>query len=90
MSGGLPLISSVSGELATAIERYGFGLNFEAGSSKQLADRILTLFSNNDMLKDMAQNSLSFFKEYLDSENTYNKYAEHVEHVAKSRSNVAI
>ena len=85
MSGGLPLISSVSGELAAAIDEYRFGFNFEAGNSEQLAERILTLYNDRSLLSDMARNSIKFFEEHLDSESTYNNYSEHVENIANNK-----
>jgi len=86
MSGGLPLISSVSGELAAAIDEYGFGLNYEAGNFEQLAKKITTLSLNNTMLQDMSHNSSAFFEEYLDCESTYSNYAEHIELIAERRN----
>ena len=84
LSAGLPIISSVEGDLAEFIDKYKFGVNFRAGRSDELAARICYLQSEPNIRRLMKDAAKSFFSSYLDPGKTYDMFVAHIEEVAKN------
>jgi glycosyltransferase involved in cell wall biosynthesis len=85
LSGSLPVISSVEGDLRQAIERRGVGLYFPPGDSDALADQLEKIESDPALRDQLSINAARFFEEKLDSNQTYSAYAAHVLELARLR-----
>jgi glycosyltransferase involved in cell wall biosynthesis len=82
LSAGLPLVSSLGGEMAEIINHFGLGLNYPAGELDGLCRSIETLLDNSSLRDKMSVNALAFFKEYGDADKIYTEYAKHLENLA--------
>lgn len=88
LSAGLPLISSVEGELKDLIQSKQIGYNYESENEKELATLIISLSENRHLLSEMASNAKRLFDEQFDSNIVYKDFSTHVEAVANSKGNV--
>jgi glycosyltransferase involved in cell wall biosynthesis/ubiquinone/menaquinone biosynthesis C-methylase UbiE len=86
LSAGLPLISSLEGEMAELISDYGLGLNYHPGNLDGLCLAIESLLDNRDLRDQMSAHALAFFNEYGDADKIYAEYAGHMESLAKSKT----
>ncbi len=82
LSGGLPVISSVGGDLQEAIVQRHVGLDFPAGDAAALATHLQDLENDPSLLATLSANARKFFTAALDSDETYAAYARHVRSVA--------
>jgi glycosyltransferase involved in cell wall biosynthesis len=87
LSAGLPVISSLKGEMAESVEKHGFGINYQEGDVKGLISALDNILENPDERDTMARNALSFFQQYGDADKIYKDYAEHIERLI-SRENL--
>jgi len=83
LSAGLPLISSLEGEMAELVDQHQFGLNYLPGDFEGLCACIERLATNNGLHDEMSRNASQFFKKYGDVDKIYNEYAEFIEKVAE-------
>ncbi len=79
LSTGLPIISSLEGEMAEAIEKYSLGANYQAGDTQGLLRALIWFLENPRQRELMSENALSYFYEHGDAEKIYLRYAEHIE-----------
>jgi glycosyltransferase involved in cell wall biosynthesis len=84
LSGGLPLISSLKGEMAELIDRHGLGLSYQAGNSEGLYKCIDMFLNNPGMRDEMSANASDFFMEHCDADKIYSDYSVHVEKLVKA------
>lgn len=82
LSAGLPLVSSLEGEMAELINNHGLGLSYQAGDLDGLCRALETLLDNPSLRDRMSANALAFFKEYGNADKIYEEYAEHIENLA--------
>ncbi|MBW2003734.1 MAG: glycosyltransferase family 4 protein [Deltaproteobacteria bacterium] len=89
LSVGLPLISSLEGEMAELINQHWLGLNYLPGDLEGLYDCIERLASDPALHDKMSLNALDFFNKYGDADKIYDEYAEHIERLVehKERTN---
>jgi len=85
LSAGLPLISSLEGEMADLISNHSLGLNYRPGDLDGLCRAIETLLDNHDLRTKMSANALGFFKEYGDADRIYAEYARHIENLVEAK-----
>ncbi len=83
LSSGLPIISSLGGEMAQLIDTHRFGINYEPGNLDGLCSSINLLADNGDLHREMSRNARRFFMEYGDSDKIYSEYAMHVEEMSR-------
>jgi len=86
LSAGLPLISSLEGEMAELIDRHKIGLNYLPGDLEGLCHCMERLLDNPDLRKEMSQNALRFFEEHGDSDKIYDEYAGHIERLVEYKT----
>jgi len=84
LSAGLPLISSLEGEMADMINREGLGLFYPPGDSDSLIYAIEKLIDNKALHDEISANALSYFNAYGDAENIYRQYVRHIEAMHKN------
>lgn len=82
MSAGLPVISSVRGDLRQLIADPGVGLHYEPNDLDGLVRRILELHAEPSLRARLAQQSKRLFDEQLSASVVYPLYADHLERIA--------
>jgi len=82
-SAGLPIVSSVEGELKEIIEKNNMGFYYPANNAVELADKIKNIYENDDLYKKMSENVNEVFNNILDAGKIYQQYAEYLEHITK-------
>jgi glycosyltransferase involved in cell wall biosynthesis len=85
LSAGLPIISSLEGEIAGLIERHCIGLNYRSGDVEGIYNCIQTLASNPCLRDRMSSNASQFFKDYGDADKIYEDYVRHIIRLAEVR-----
>jgi len=73
LAAGLPVVSSVKGELAELIEEEGVGLSYEALDGHSLANAILTVYKSPRRRRDMAERAYKLALERFDRKLAYSK-----------------
>jgi glycosyltransferase involved in cell wall biosynthesis len=86
LSAGLPIISSLKGEMAESVEKHGLGVNYQEGNVKGLVSALEKILKKPDERDTMARNALSFFKQYGDADKIYNEYADQIEHLISQKN----
>lgn len=77
---GLPLLNSLGMDLGDLISEFDLGLNYEAGNSEDLFQKILYLYKYPDLIKIMSANCLDMSKNF-DTKNIYREYVEFCERI---------
>ncbi len=85
LSAGLPLVSSLSGEMAGVIESFGFGLNYRAGDPEELQQCIETLLDDAALWEQMSHNAAIFYLKHGDADKIYSDYSEHIERFVEAQ-----
>ena len=84
LSAGLPIISSLEGEIKHLIDLYRMGLNYRTGDVEGLYRCIKMLAGDTDMRYQMSQAALTFFRQYGDADKIYDDYANHIEKLVEN------
>ncbi len=85
LSAGLPVISSLEGEMAEAIDRYSLGINYLAGDLDGLCRALERLLQNPEEREQMARNALNYYHLVGDADPIYREYADHIERIYQDR-----
>lgn len=85
LSAGLPVISSLEGELGDLIRAHGFGMTYRAGDLDGLCGCIEKLADDTRGREAMSAAALAFFKAKGDANLIYSDYASHIEMLVASR-----
>ncbi len=78
---GLPIISSLEGEMVDILDRESLGLSYAPGDLKTLVKNILKLADDLNYRNQMAKNAEAAFKNMFDGKMIYEKYADHIENL---------
>jgi len=81
LSSGLPIISSLQGELKSIIEKYQIGFYYPPNDVEVFVNCILKLYNNPQLYKKMSENAKRIFDEMFDADKIYEEYADHIEKV---------
>ena len=84
LSAGLPVVSSLQGEMACLLEEFNCGLTYRHFDSKGLARILTELADSPDRLEQMSHGALELFEARFNAENVYASYADHIAQVARS------
>ncbi|MBF0119173.1 MAG: glycosyltransferase family 4 protein [Desulfobacterales bacterium] len=84
MAAGLPLLSSLRGELDDLIKKEQIGLKYRAGDSNSLVKQILWLAEHPEERISMGKRSRQLFEERYNADLIYPKLVEHLEFVAST------
>lgn len=82
LSGGLPIVSEVRGELIRLIDEEKLGLNYSGAEA--LADALTTLYRDRGLAEEMGRNARKLFEDRFSSARIYGDYASYVERVAEA------
>jgi len=83
LSAGLPLLSSVGGELEVLIERERLGFTYPVGDRTALAEMIVKLAEDGEARRQMAANARRIFMERYEADKIYGDFVSHIEGIAK-------
>jgi glycosyltransferase involved in cell wall biosynthesis len=76
---GLPVISSLRGAFEKDLMKFNLGLQYEAENAESLANAILQLDDNREMMRDMATQGLAYAKSKMDGQSIYKQYVDFLE-----------
>lgn len=85
MSAGLPIVSSLEGEMAEIIARYHIGFTYPAGDASALLHLVRNLTGDATLRKQMSDNSRRVFNDVFSSDRIIKDYADHLEKLAGER-----
>jgi glycosyltransferase involved in cell wall biosynthesis len=83
MSAGLPLLSSLKGELEDLIKREKIGLQYQAGDPQSLARQVIWLAEHPEERREMGRRVSKLFEERYNADLIYPKLVKHIEYVAE-------
>jgi glycosyltransferase involved in cell wall biosynthesis len=83
LAGGLPLVSSLTGELAALLESRQCGLTYAEGDPQALAASIAKLSSETSLRESMAHNAGLVFEQEFVAENVYGRMLDYLGEVAR-------
>lgn len=81
MASGLAVINGASGAIRDLITEYEFGINISSNNPAELADAIVKLSNDSELLSLMKHNSLKLFEKSFDRTINYSNYASHIEFI---------
>ena len=84
MASGIPLLSSLKGELEHIILNNNIGRIYEPGDVASLVSQIKWFLENQGYAKEMGSKALSLFEREFQSEIIYSKLATHLENIART------
>jgi len=85
MAVGLPILSSLEGELKTIIERENIGLQYKASDLLDLKDKIMWFLSHPEDTKAMGQRAKALFEEKYNADVVYPGFVDHLTKIANGR-----
>ena len=82
MAAGLPILSSLEGELKAIIEQEGIGLQYKASDPIDLKEKIMWFLSHPDETKAMGQRAKAVFEEKYNADVVYPGLVDHLTEIA--------
>ncbi len=86
LSAGLPLLSSLEGEMETIIRDYHIGYSYRSGDLDTLVKLIIRLSSDESLRLQQSHNAVALYREKFTSKTIYEAYASHVEYIVHKKS----
>jgi len=83
LAGGIPVISSLQGDAKALLMRENIGRYYPPNDLDALVETIRSLVSAPRVVEEMARNVKRFFANALDADVIYERFATHVEQVAR-------
>jgi glycosyltransferase involved in cell wall biosynthesis len=77
LSYGLPILSTLSGEVANMINKYNIGISYGKPFNRSLIDAISILLNNN-LLKELVGNCHKIYKKNFTYEKVYKNFSNHL------------
>jgi glycosyltransferase involved in cell wall biosynthesis len=87
MSAGLPILSSVQGELGQFIENQEIGLTYSEDDASTLVNNLQILYDNAKLLKTLSHNAHDLYKTGFVAENVYNDMVDYLEEISRLKPN---
>ena len=81
LSAGLPVLSSLEGEMAQIISDHEVGYSYSCGDATSLCDYIVKLAEDSALRQRLARNSKVLFESRFRAEVIYSTYASHIEQI---------
>lgn len=89
-SAGLPVVSSLEGDMPDLIDKYRIGLSYAPGSLEGLLRCLEKLVEDKNFRDELSANAFAFFTEFGNAERIYSEFADHVENLALSKSDINV
>ena len=87
LSAGLPIVSSLKGVLGDLLNNYNCGTTYESENTDDLTSKLIYLFNNLGILKEMSKNAFNLYKEKFVAEEVYNDMIDYLELIVKNYKN---
>lgn len=84
LSLGLPIITSLRGEVAALTEQFSVGLRYGTDSNQTLYDRLAILIGDQALQQRMSRNALDLYDERFSYEKVYGDVVAHLESLASA------
>lgn len=78
---GLPIITSVTGELGRVLKTRECGVVYKQGDSESLVQKIIGLRDNASIMEQMKKNTLQLYETEFSERKTYTEFERHLSHV---------
>lgn len=88
LSAGLPVLSSIDGDLPSLLDRYGAGLSYGAGCLDECYEQAAAICASPAVLQRMARGAERLFTERFEAEAIYASYVDHLERLVHETRNV--
>jgi len=85
MAAGLPILSSLEGELKAIIEQGDAGLQYNAGDPTDLKDKIMWFLSHPEETKAMGQRAKALFEKKYNADVVYPSLVDHLTKIISGR-----
>lgn len=85
MAAGIPILSSIEGELRGIVEQERIGLQYKASDPADLKDKIMWFLSHPEETKAMGQKAKALFEEKYNADVVYPSLVEHLVKIAGDR-----
>lgn len=82
LSAGLPLVSSLTGELERVLDEHGCGVTYKEGDAESLATTLVELYDHRARLETMAANAMTLYQGRFTAESIYNELCVYLEDLA--------
>ena len=89
LSAGLPIISSLQGNLAELLNRHNCGLTYPNRDASELAAAVASLMDQPDRRRRMAENGLRLYRQHFVAETVYRQMAQYLVELAAERKAAA-
>jgi len=83
MAGGLPVVSSLQGELQELLEKHRCGLTYRAGDVASLQHSLERLRNEADLRESMSRNGRDLYERSFRSDRVYGAMTTHLETVVE-------
>jgi glycosyltransferase involved in cell wall biosynthesis len=83
---GIPMVSSLCGDLAELMDRHGFGLPFRSGDGAALHACLEQLLHSPQLRKKMGENGLNVFQEHFTADRICGSFADYLEEFQREQS----
>lgn len=80
---GLPILSSLRGDMVALLRRYNAGSSYEAGNAAELCDQMTQLATTPSLLESQREGSRSMFANEFNAEDIYPRYVAHIEQMVE-------
>ena len=81
MAAGLPIISSITGELENLLKAEQIGMQYTAGNAVSLTEAVLYLYKHSEYRRLLGENAQRFVKEKFDRGKEYSKVVDFLQNV---------
>ena len=78
MSAGLPIVSSLKGEIVELIDNYEIGISYSAGNINELEFLIQKLYDDKILRNKMSKNATNLLKDKFDSNKIYSNFSKYL------------
>ena len=84
LSAGLPIVSTIQGNLASFLETKKCGVTVPNNSPQRFASAIVDVYKNNDKKAAMSRQASNVFRQHFDADKVYNNYCEYIEGLGRN------
>ena len=81
-SGGLAVVSSLQGELGVLLKDYRCGITYGAGNANELANGIIELCTNSELLSEMRRNAYALYRDRYTVDHIYPEMVRYIEYMS--------
>ena len=84
LSSGLPILSSLKGNLEDLLSTYNCGFTFESGNADQLVSKLFDLYDRHDLWETMSTNASTLFKDKFIANKVFSSMIGYLKEVKRS------